>query len=353
MTALILAPFAEPYLRRLRRRIDVAYRPWTETRRLHSPEELIDALRSMAASILVVEADFVFDEVFEAAPELRFIGVCRHAFNQVDVEAASQHGVLVVHAPGRNAAAVAEMTLGLMLALARHLLPAQQMVKSGLWRDPLEAYLSFQGRELGGSVVGVVGLGHVGTEVAQRCLALGARVLAYDPFVPERRLRAMGVEPVPLADLMRRSDFVTLHASLTESSEGLISAEMLALMKPSAYLVNTAAAGLLDSQALIRCLEEKRIAGAALDVFEGQPLPASSPYLKLENAILTPHLGGATAETVARHSRMIAEDIMRFLRGQRPRRLVNPEALSPKANLRQRRTSAEADALSAEARRVR
>ena len=332
MTALILAPFAERYLRRLRRRVDVVYRPWTETRRLHSPEELIEALQWTAASILVVEADFVFEEVFEAAPGLRFVGVCRQAFNQVDVETASQRGVLVMHAPGRNAAAVAEMTIALMLALARHLLPAHQMVKGGLWRDPVEAYLSFQGRELGGSVVGVVGAGHVGAEVVRRCAALGARVLAYDPFVPESRLRALGARAASLAELMRRSDFVTLHAALTESSERLIGADMLALMKPGAYLVNTAAAGLVDGQALLRCLEERRIAGAAFDVFEGQPLPASSPYLKLENVILTPHIGGATAETVERHSRMIVEDIERFLDGRRPRRLVNPEAPSPEAN---------------------
>ena len=337
MTALILAPFAERYLRRLRRRLDVVYRPWTETRRLHSPEELIEALQSTSASVLVVEADFVFEEVFEAVPGLRFVAVCRHAFNQVDVEAATQRGVVVVHAPGRNAVAVAEITIGLMLALARHILPAHDTVKSGRWSDPLEAYLTSQGRELTGSVVGVVGAGHVGAEVARRCLALGARVLAHDPFVPERRLRALGARPTSLPGLMRRSDFVTLHAALTRSSERLINAEMLALMKPTAYLVNTAVGALLESQALIRCLEERRIAGAALDVFEGQPLPASSPYLRLENVILTPHIGGATAETVARHSRMICDDIERFLRGERPRRLVNPEALAPRAEARRAR----------------
>jgi D-3-phosphoglycerate dehydrogenase len=127
---------------------------------------------------------------------------------------------------------------------------------------------------------------------------------------------------------MRRSDFVTIHATLTEASEGLVSEAMLRLMKPDAYLVNTGSAAVVDSAALVRCLEERRIAGAALDVFEGQPLPASSPYLKLDNVILTPHIGGATRETVVRHSRMITEDIERFLRGLPPKRLVNPEALS-------------------------
>jgi D-3-phosphoglycerate dehydrogenase len=332
MRALVLAPFAERYLQRLRRSLGVTYDSWTESRRLQSPEELADRLRQEDASVLVVEADFVFDEVFDAAPGLRLVGVCRNAFNQVDVDAATERGILVVHTPARNAVAVAELTIGLMLALARHLSPAHRLVTEGRWRDPVEAYLTFQGRELAGSVVGIIGLGHIGREVANRLRALGARVLAYDPYVPPRRLGAMGVMPVGLAKLMSRSDFVSIHAALTEESEGLVNEAMLRRMKPGAYFVNAGAAAVVDSAALVRCLEERRIAGAALDVFEGQPLPASSPYLKLDNVILTPHIGGATGETVARHSRMMTEDIERFLRGLPPRRLVNPEVLSRRAD---------------------
>ena len=328
MRALILAPFAERYLRRLRRTLEVVYDSWTDSRRLHSPDELAARLRQEQASILVVEADFVFDEVFDAAPGLRLVGVCRNAFNQVDVEAASERGVLVVHTPARNAAAVAELTLALMLALARNVVPAHRLVIEGRWRDPVEPYLMFQGRELAGSVVGVIGLGHIGREVARRLRAMGARVLAYDPYVPPRRMKVLGVTPAGLKDLMRRSDFVTIHAALTGESEGLMDESLLRLMKPQAYLINTGAAAVVDQTALVRCLEERRIAGAALDVFEGQPLPPSSPYLKLDNVILTPHIGGDTRETVVRHSRMITEDIERFLRGLPPRRLVNPEALS-------------------------
>jgi len=332
MRALVLAPFAERYLQRLRRSLEVTYDSWTESRRLHSPDELAARLRQEDASVLVVEADFVFDEVFDAAPGLRLVGVCRNAFNQVDVDAATERGILVVHTPARNAVAVAELTIALMLALARHLAPAHRLVADGRWRDPVEAYLTFQGRELAGSVVGIIGLGHIGREVANRLRALGSRVLAYDPHMPPRSLRTMGVAPVGLADLMRRSDFVTIHAALTEESEGLVNEAMLRRMKPGAYFVNAGAAAVVDSAALVRCLEERRIAGAALDVFEGQPLPASSPYLKLDNVILTPHIGGATRETVARHSRMMTEDIERFLRGLPPRRLVNPEVLSPRVD---------------------
>src|SRR4030042_314691 len=230
MHALVLAPFAERYLQRLRRSLGVTYDSWTESRRLQSPEELADRLRQEDASVLVVEADFVFDEVFAAAPGLRLVGVCRNAFNQVDVDAATERGILVVHTPARNAVAVAELTIALMLAVARHLTPAHRLVAEGRWRDPVEAYLTFQGRELAGRVVGIIGLGHVGREVAHRLRALGARVLAYDPHLPPRRLEALGVPPAGLAKLMRRSDFVTIHAALTEDSEGLVDETMLRLM---------------------------------------------------------------------------------------------------------------------------
>lgn len=319
MRALILAPFSERALRRLRARLDVVYESWLESRRLQDPDELGSRLRDEGFDILVVEADFVFAEVFDVAPNLRFVGVCRNALNHVDLDAAAEHGVTVVHTPSRNAAAVAELTLGLMLTLARHIAAADRYVRDGEWRDPAEPYRTFRGREIGGSTVGVVGLGQIGAEVARRAHALGARVLAHDPFVTARRAAALGARLVRLADLMRRSDFVTLHLPLTGSTTGLISARLLDQMKPTAFLINTAAAAVVDYAALGERLRSGRLAGAALDVFEGHPLPPSSPLLGLQNVILTPHIGGATEETVERHSRMIAGDILRFLDGQPPR----------------------------------
>lgn len=327
MRALVVAPFSERWLTRLRRRLDVVYEPWLETGRLQDPDELGARLREEGFGILVVEADFVFEEVFEAAPGLRFVGVCRNALNQVDLDVAADRGVVVAHTPSRNTVAVAEMTLGLMLALARRIPAADAYIRAGRWQDPSEPYRVLRGREIAGSTVGIVGLGQIGSEVARRCRALGARVLTVDPLVSRRAAAALGASIVPLDALLRRSDFVTLHVPLTSETKGLLDARMLGRMKPGAFLVNTATAAAVDYDALGECLRSGRIAGAALDVFAGHPLPPSSPLAGLPNLILTPHIGGATGETVERHSRMIAGDILRFLDGRPPR---NP-ALRPGA----------------------
>lgn len=326
MKALILAPFAEPYLKRLQQRLDVTYESWLEAQRLHDPEELAHRIQAEGFAVVVVEADFLFEEAL-AAPSLRLVGVCRNALNQVDLDAATQQGVLVVHAPGRNNVAVAELAVGLMLALARHLPAARSYVAGGQWRNPMESYLRFQGRELAGRVVGIVGLGQIGAETARRARALGARVLAADPYVPPRRAQALGARLVSLRVLLRQSDFISLHLPQSEAVKNLIDGAMLDRMKPTAYLVNTGYGHSIDLDALVERLRARRIAGAALDVFPGFLLPPSSPLLELDNVILTPHIGGATQESWTRHSRMITEDIERFLRGERPRRLVNPQAL--------------------------
>ncbi|HXH83587.1 MAG TPA: NAD(P)-dependent oxidoreductase [Candidatus Tectomicrobia bacterium] len=329
MRALILAPFSERVLAQLRRDIDVTYESWLDTRRLWDPEALGQRLARDGFDALVVEADFVFEETFEAAPNLRFVGVCRNALNQVDLDAATRHGVLVVHAPSRNAIAVAELTLGLMFALLRNVPAADAFIRNGEWRDPAEAYRRWRGRELAGSVVGVVGLGHIGTEVARRCGALGARVIASDPYVTPSRAHAVGARLVPLPSLLRRADIVTVHAAA--SDRPIIDRAALARMRSNAVLINTGAAAAVDYAALTEALEAGRIAGAGLDVFPGHPLPPGSPLAKLPNVVLTPHIGGATRETVERHSRMIAADLLRALRGQRPKHLANPEALRVRA----------------------
>jgi D-3-phosphoglycerate dehydrogenase len=329
LRALILAPFSERALRRLRRTIEVTYESWLDTGRLWDPEELGQRLFREGFDALVVEADFVFEETFAAAPNLRFVGVCRNALNQVDLDAATRRGVLVVHAPSRNAVAVAELTLGLMFALLRSIPAAHAFVSSGRWRDPAEAYRRWRGRELASSVVGVVGLGRIGSEVSRRCAALGARVIASDPYVAPAQAQAAGARLVPLLTLLRRADIVTLHTSPTEAP--IVDAQALACMKPEALLVNTGAAGAVDYRALADALASGRIAGAALDVFEGHPLPPSSPLLTLPNVVLTPHIGGATRETVERHSAMIAADLERVSRNERPKHLANPEALRAQA----------------------
>ena len=325
MRALILAPFSDRYLARLRTKMDAVYESWLDTNLLQDPDELGARLATESFDAVIVEADFVFEEVFDAAPDLRLVGVCRNALNQVDIASATAHGVAVSHARGRNTNAVAEMTVGLMLSLARHIPQAHALVSGAGWRDPVIGYRMLRGREIAGSTVGVVGFGQIGREVAVKCHALGARVLVSDPFVPDRQVERRGAVPAELARLTKAADFITLHVPDDESTARLVDAAFLERMKRSAYLVNTGGGAVVDPDALAAALREGVIAGAALDVFEGHPLPATSPLMSTPNLTLTPHIGGATAETIERHSKIMASEIERLLDGKPLRHVVNPD----------------------------
>jgi len=324
--ALVLAPFAEPELVRLRKSLRVTYESWLDTRRLYDPEELARRLRDEHVAYLVVEGDFVFDDVMEQAADLQLIGVCRNGLNHIDLDAATERGILVVNAPGRNSIAVAELTVGLVLSIARRIPQADAFIKAGRWDDPVSGYLGFRGVELAGKTAGIVGLGAIGRMVAQRLAAFDMRLIAHDPFIAHDRLGDLPVKLLPLNDVLTRADYLLIHAPANEATMGLIGQPQLARMKRSAYLINASAPGVVNEEALTEAFQSHRIAGAALDVFEGQPLPESSPLLALPNIVLTPHIGGATIETVERQSAMIAEDILLTLAGKRPVRLVNQNA---------------------------
>ena len=320
MHALILCPFDAECIELLRKSVQVTHESWTDTRRLHHPLELAERINKESVTALVVESDFVFEDTLELTPGLRFVGVCRAAVNHVDVDFATATGVVVVNTPGRNANAVAEHTLGMMLALARRIPAAHRYVQSGEWQAPTEPYIALRGVELRGRTVGIIGLGAVGRQLADVCSALRMIVQAYDPYLaglPD------GVALVSLATLMATSDFVCVHVPLTEETDGMLNADMLGLMRPNAYLVSASDASVFDQEALVAALRARRIAGAAVDVFESHPVSPQNPLLAMENAILSPHIGGATGETIQRHSRMMTDDILRFVRGEKPANLVN------------------------------
>ena len=323
--ALILAPFAAVEAARLSAVMQVTVESWLQTSRLYDPDELAERIQRDSITHLVIEADFLFTETMERTPTLRLVGICRNAFNQVDVDAAGQLGILVVNTPGRNALAVAELTIGMLLSLARRIPSAHRYVQGGQWQDPTGAYESFRGTELAGKTAGIVGFGAIGRLVASRLIALDMRILAFDPYA-EAAVAAAHFTPVPLERLLDQSDYVLIHAPSLPSTMGMIGREQLARMKPSAYLVNTSAPGVCDEAALIDALSARRIAGAALDVFDGQPLPQSSKLLSLDNVLLTPHVGGATVETIERYSQMIVDDIICAEAGATPRHLVDPAA---------------------------
>ncbi|MDR9459607.1 MAG: NAD(P)-dependent oxidoreductase [Dehalococcoidia bacterium] len=326
MKALILAPFDQSVLARLRQSVEVIYECWMDTHRLLPADEFIDRIQGQDIEIVVIEADFIFREVFEKGGKLKLIAACRGNVTQVDMEAATEHGVLVVNTPARNATAVAELTVGLMLALIRKVPAAHQMVITGKWVDPTACYSSFRGSELTGKTIGIIGFGAIGQQVAKMLSAFETSILVHDPYINPDVINKLGALPQELDDLIKRSDIITLHCPVLTDTVGLMNAQRIALMKPTSYLVNTAGAAIVDQDAIVKSLKEVRIVGAAFDVYETWPVQPDNPLLKLDNVILTPHMGGATDETILRYSRMIAEDIERFIRGERPKNLLNPQA---------------------------
>jgi D-3-phosphoglycerate dehydrogenase len=321
---LVLAPLSASALKQLKSFADVVYENCWETGKIQDPEELGRRLAAESFDAVVVESDFLFDETFAASTRLRFAGICRAALNQIDVQAAIDRGVVVVNTPGRNANAVAEMTIGLMFALARRIPEADRHVRAGRWESPAGPYTSLRGVELAGKVAGVVGLGAIGRKVAALCGAIGMTVIGNDPFISDEEVRSAGAEPRALDDLVHECDVLTLHAAPSGDGRPLLDAARIALLKQGALVVNTASPALVDYRALAEALRAGRLRGAAVDVFETHPIEPGHPLLGLENVILTPHVGGATGETVERHSLMMVEDLRRFFGGERPRNLVNP-----------------------------
>ena len=293
-----------------------------DVRLRQSPEDLIANIPEYDAVVVRSETKITAAAI-QAARRLQVVGRAGVGVDNIDVEAATQRGVLVVNAPTGNMISAAEHSVGLMLALARNIPQANATLHGGKWDRA-----RFMGVELRGKTLGIIGLGQVGSEVARRARGLEMRVIGYDPFVPEERGRVMGVEMVSLEDLLRQSDFISVHTSLTEGTRGLIGDTELALMKPSVRIVNTARGGIVDEEALCRAVTEGRVAGAALDVFEGEP-KVNPKLLESESIIVTPHLGASTAEAQERVALDVVEQIIAVFKGEPARYAVNAPLIPP------------------------
>jgi D-3-phosphoglycerate dehydrogenase len=286
-----------------------------------STEQVIALCRD--ADGLAMHVAPVHAAVFAACPNLHIVGCCRGGAVNVNVAAATARGIPVVNAPGRNAQAVIEFTLGFILAELRGIGRAHKALSAGHWQGELYRY-DQAGRELRGLTVGLVGCGAVAQGLVPYLKPFGVRIVTFDPYVSAGRLAALDVERVQFDDLLRQADVVSIHARVTPETRGMIGAAQLALMKPGAYLINTARGPLVDYDALYAALSEKRIAGAALDCFPAEPPPPDWPLLRLPNVTLTPHIAGSSRQSAEAGADMVAEDIAAFFAGRPLCRCVNP-----------------------------
>jgi D-3-phosphoglycerate dehydrogenase len=279
------------------------------------------------ATALVVRSETkVTKKVIEAAKQLRVVGRAGVGVDNVDIEAATQNGTVVMNTPGGNTVTTAELTFAMLLAVARKVPQAHATMIAGKWDRKL-----FQGVELQGKTLGVLGMGRIGTEVAKRAIAFGMRVIAYDPYLTEERAKAIGAEFAPEVDhVYREADFITVHMPVTKETKEMLNAAAFAKMKPGVKIVNCARGEIISETDLIAALESNKVAGAALDVFAVEPLTADHPYRKQPNLILTPHLGASTEEAQEKCGIEVAEVIAGYLLTGEVRNAVNLPYLDAK-----------------------
>jgi phosphoglycerate dehydrogenase-like enzyme len=286
---------------------------------LSTPAELIEALKDVHILIPIRERTRLTSSVLEALPSLEMISQTGHNIPHLDLEAATRRGIVVCTSPGAGQS-TAELTFALMLAVMRRLPQEYQAMRAGHWQTG-------QGVGVQGKTLGIIGLGRVGSHVAHMAQAFGMRVLATGFTLTPARALAHGVRMASLEDLLARSDVVSIHLRLSERSYKLIGRQELRLMKPTAYLINTARGAIVDEAALIQALRHRRIAGAGLDVFEQEPIDPSNPLLQLDNVVCTPHIGFVTQETYEPMFGGAVENILNYLEGN-PTNVRNPQALT-------------------------
>jgi D-3-phosphoglycerate dehydrogenase / 2-oxoglutarate reductase len=291
-------------------------------------ESVPDLVKAEGADAEMIMGLFVpiSSKVFDAMPKARIAGVSRAGIENVNLAEATRRGILVFNIEGRNAEAVSDFAVGLIIAESRNIARAHLAIKNGKWRK--EFANSEWVPQLKEKKVGIVGFGYIGRLVARKLSGFNVETLVHDPFVDKSVESEFGVCLVERDALFQNADFVTLHARLSAENKGMVGARELGLMKPTAYIVNTARAGLIDQKALLAALRGRKIAGAALDVFENEPLEQGSELLELDNVTLTPHIAGTTQEALSGSPGLLMEDIKKFFDGTKPRFIKNPQVLS-------------------------
>ena len=326
MKAFVAARISEQGLMELAKDFDVIQSDHFEKGNLE-PRQLAEIMHG--CQLAVIENDNVTAEVLEACPELIVILDFRGTVTNVDLACATRLGVAVINTPGRNADAVADFTLGMMINCARQVIRGIDTLRANQWleKGARWTYVNHQGYDLPGKTVGLIGLGAIGRLVAKRLSGFEMKIVGYDPFVRSAEAQTFGLQWLPLDEVLACADLVSLHVPLTETTRGMIGIPQLRSMKSDAYLINTSRADVVDFQALLQCMQEGWIAGAALDVFTEEPIGKDHPLAVLPNVICTPHLGGATRDVVDNHTRIGMHGLCAFLQGKTPAHCVNPQSL--------------------------
>jgi len=319
--ALVLAPLRGPEFETFRQVFDVVYDPFIDhvPIKLHTEDELAARIQAVGATVLVVEADPAKGPVLDQP--LLAIGSTRGDPVNVDIRGATAKGIPVLRTPGRNADAVAELTIALLFAAVRGVVAGDRDVRAGrIYVDGTIPYQRYRAWELNGRTAGIVGFGAVGRALQWRLQGLGMRVLTFDPYAADATHHN-------LEDLLVECDVVTMHAAVTPETTRMIGADQFGAMRDGVIYINASRAALHDVDALVEALSSGKVAAAGLDHFEGERLDPSSPLAGLDNVVLTPHIGGATYDTEVNQTRMIVADVLAILRGEKPQNCVNPEVL--------------------------
>ena len=337
--AVVTATILENELNQLKKYCDVTMTGWVKNGKLFNEDKIIEILQD--ADILIVSYENITKKIIKNLKKLKLVGCPRGNPVNIDVKAANAIGIPVIYTPGRNANSAAEFTIGLILAELRHIARAYYSMKIGkylgkpveniyntphqddvMWNiDEDSPYKKFRGYELRGRTLGLIGLGNIGRRVAKFAKAFDMNIITYDPYCSKEDAKKTMVKLVCLNTLLSLSDFVSIHCKVTEETTGLIGEKELSLMKSNAYIINTARASIIQQDALIKVLENKKIAGAALDVYWYEPIPSNHPLLKMENVTFTPHIAGASDDVPTYQSKMIVEDVIRWINGKELKRV--------------------------------
>jgi D-3-phosphoglycerate dehydrogenase len=321
MKSFVTAQLTEQALQTLSAHLSLTFGGWGYEGVKLTPQQLVD--RAGDSEILIIGYEDIDEYVLQHLPQLKYIACTRGGIENIDVDLVKQYGVLLSNTPGRNASAVADFTVGLMISVARFIPQTYRYIWDRRWDDvPWDTagntpYKRFAGIELEGKKLGLIGYGAIGKKVSKRALGFDMEILVYDPYLTPDDVAGTATL-VDLDTLLSQSDFVSLHCKLTNATKGIMNNVNISKMKKSAYLINSARGGLVNEEDLYQCLKDGTIAGAALDVLIEEPMNRNHPFLELGNLIVTPHTGGASHDILNHQSSMIVNDVLHFIDGKRP-----------------------------------